>query len=409
MRKYDIRDIAECSPIILDCLQPEKGNCLSHAVCDDSVALMPLIQINRALSSVDGDTAGRSGHDTDDGGCPAGLLGYLPWCLYWPRSLHGMTHCLANIKGPSLNILTRVIMNDGGLCDVRISVTLPATHARMEIHPTVIGLRASVGVSAASSDWLGVLGPEDGPPGGIWIGFIRRTVEQGQSIIAVTVTGSLESLALSGRRDADGICRPSALREYGDAAWNLPLLCRTDGVAMDAAGFSMVDNRAGVTFGVELYMPWNAPEMATDLSARGTVPLCDVQDVFGMCGRRRGATESHILQGRDARSVRVLVMGTMTPTPEGPLGNAGPRVTHVSGITDDSCAMLRPPSDVSGIIDNLCARLRPPSERPLGNAGPQVTHVSGITDDSYARLRPPSERPISNAGPQVTHVSGIIQ
>ena len=293
------------------------------------------------MFSDDGDTAGRSGHDTDDGGSPAGLLGYIPRCLYWPWSLHVMTQCLAKIKGPSVNILTRVIVDDGGLWDVRISVTLPATHAGMEIHPTVIGLWASVGVSATSSDWLGVLGPADGPPGGIWIAFIRRTVEHGQSIIAVTVTGSLESLALSGRRDADGIYRPSALREYGDAAWNLPLLCRTDGVAMDAAGFSIVDNRAGVTFGVELYMPWNAPEMATDLSARGTVPLRDVQDVFGMCGRRRGATESHILQGRDARSVRVLVMGTMTPTPEGPLGGASLRVTHVSGKTDDSCARRR--------------------------------------------------------------------
>ena len=76
---------------------------------------------------------------------------------------------------------------------------------------------------------------------------------------------------------------------------------------MDAAGFSIVDNRAGVTFGVELYVPWDAPEMATDLSAKGTVLLRDVQDVFGMCGRRKCATESRILQGRDARSVRVLV------------------------------------------------------------------------------------------------------
>ena len=72
-----------------------------------------------------------------------------------------MTQCLAKIKGPSVNILTRVIMNDGGLWDVRISVTLPATHAGMEIHPTVIGLRASVGGSAAFSDWLGVLGPAE--------------------------------------------------------------------------------------------------------------------------------------------------------------------------------------------------------------------------------------------------------
>ena len=34
---------------------------------------------------------------------------------------------------------------------------------------------------------------------------------------------------------------------------------------MDADGFSIVDNRAGVTFGVELYVPWDAPEMAVDL------------------------------------------------------------------------------------------------------------------------------------------------
>ena len=75
--------------------------------------------------------------------------------------------------------------------------------------------------------------------------------------------------------------------------------CRT----MDADGFSIVDNRAGVTFGVELYVPWDAPEMAADLSFPGTVPLRNVPDVFGMSGRHDSATESRILQGRDARSV----------------------------------------------------------------------------------------------------------
>ena len=59
----------------------ENGNCLSHAVdlCDDSVTLMPLIQFIRALFSDGGDTAGRSahGHDSDEDGSPAGLLGYL--------------------------------------------------------------------------------------------------------------------------------------------------------------------------------------------------------------------------------------------------------------------------------------------------------------------------------------------
>ena len=81
-QRCDIMDIAEWYPITTNYLQPEKGNCLSHAVCDDSVALMPLIQINMALFSDSGDTAGRSGHDSDDDGSPAGLLGYLPRFLY---------------------------------------------------------------------------------------------------------------------------------------------------------------------------------------------------------------------------------------------------------------------------------------------------------------------------------------
>ena len=125
-----------------------------------------------------------------------------------------MTQCLAKIKGLSVNILTCVIMNDGGLWDVQISVTLPETYTGMEIYPTVIGLRASVGGSAASSDWLGVLGPADGPPGGIWIGFMRRTMQHEQSIVAVTVTGSLDFLTLANRRVADSIYRPSTLPEY---------------------------------------------------------------------------------------------------------------------------------------------------------------------------------------------------
>ena len=76
---------------------------------------------------------------------------------------------------------------------------------------------------------------------------------------------------------------------------------------MDADGFSIIDNRAGVTFGVELYVPWDAPEMEVDLDSAGTVPLRNVPDVFRMIGRRDSAMDSHILQGRDARSIQVLI------------------------------------------------------------------------------------------------------
>ena len=51
----------------------------------------------------------------------------------------------------------------------------------------------------------------------------------------------------------------------------------------------------------------NGPFVDVDLSSTGTVPLRNVANVFGMSGRRDSATESRILQGRDARSVRVLV------------------------------------------------------------------------------------------------------
>ena len=154
-----------------------------------------------------------------------------------------------------------------------------------------------MGGSAIKSDWLGALVPADGPPGGIWIGFIRRTLEVEQSIVAVTVTGSLKFPMLASRRETDIFYRYLTLRDCCETAWSLPLLCQTDSIAMDAAGFSVVDNHAGVTFGVELYVPWDVPEMAMDLSAKGTVPLRNVQDVFGMCGRRKGVTESRILQG----------------------------------------------------------------------------------------------------------------
>ena len=76
---------------------------------------------------------------------------------------------------------------------------------------------------------------------------------------------------------------------------------------MDADGFSIVDNRAGVTFGVELYVPWNAPEMVVNISSASAVPLRNVPDVFGMIGCRDSATESCVLQGRDTRSIRVFI------------------------------------------------------------------------------------------------------
>ena len=80
---------------------------------------------------------------------------------------------------------------------------------------------------------------------------------------------------------------------------------------MDANGFSVVDNRAGITFGVELYDPWDAPEVVVDVSSAGVVPLRNVPDVIGLVGRHESAVESRVLQGRDARSVQLRRSGDL--------------------------------------------------------------------------------------------------
>ena len=76
---------------------------------------------------------------------------------------------------------------------------------------------------------------------------------------------------------------------------------------MAANGASVIDDRAGIAFGVERYVPWDAPEAVVDVSSAGVVPLRNVPGVIGLVGRREGTVESRVLQGRDARSVRVLV------------------------------------------------------------------------------------------------------
>ena len=76
---------------------------------------------------------------------------------------------------------------------------------------------------------------------------------------------------------------------------------------MATNGAALAEDRAGITFGVELYVPWDAPEAVVDISSEGVVPLRHIPDVIGLVGRREGAAESRVLQGRDVRSVRVLV------------------------------------------------------------------------------------------------------
>ena len=63
----------------------------------------------------------------------------------------------------------------------------------------------------------------------------------------------------------------------------------------------------GVTFDVELCVPWDTPEAVVDINSVDVVTLGSVPDKVGLFGRRKDAAASRILQGRDSRSVRFLV------------------------------------------------------------------------------------------------------
>ena len=73
--------------------------------------------------------------------------------------------------------------------------------------------------------------------------------------------------------------------------------------SMDADS-SMVDNRERNTFGMDLFVPWDAPESVVDVSLASVVPLRDLPDGMGMVGRQKDATESRILQGSGRTGVR---------------------------------------------------------------------------------------------------------
>ena len=60
-------------------------------------------------------------------------------------------------------------------------------------------------------------------------------------------------------------------------------------------GAALVDDRLGVTFDVELCVPWDTPETVVDINLADVVTLGSVPDKVGLFGRRKNAAAS---QGR---------------------------------------------------------------------------------------------------------------
>ena len=115
-----------------DISYPVLMNCLTHAVCDDCICLMPLLQSNVPLFS-DGDgTVAITEYDEAYDGSPAGLLGCLPRCLYSLWVMNGLTQHRTKINGPYSDLLVRSTMDDRGPSreGVAYSLDWPPGHCR---------------------------------------------------------------------------------------------------------------------------------------------------------------------------------------------------------------------------------------------------------------------------------------
>ena len=151
-------------------------------------------------------------------------------------------------------------------------------------------------------------------PGGVRIGYIRRALRGRSSTDSTPVTGSL---VFSAPLDCfDVYCAAEFALCWlfcgMDCVWlaRFGLFVRQQASVywiMATEGAALVENRAGITFGVELYVSWDAPEAVVDIHSEGVVPLEYILDVVGLTGRRPDAAESRILKGRDVRSVRAMV------------------------------------------------------------------------------------------------------
>ena len=138
------------------------------------------------------------------------------------------------------------------------------------------------GGSVDCFDWLRVDCTVDFSAGEDWIGYIRTGLWTGSLIDAAPVTGSLLDSALSD-------CLIELCTAGFSSTWTL---CSTvsvllaglvlsvrrvnNVVTMAADSVALVETRAGVTFGVELYVPWDAHMIVCHLEL-GQLWRCPVE------------------------------------------------------------------------------------------------------------------------------------
>ena len=243
----------------------------------------------------------------------------MPWEVAWICSL--ITPCdvsclcdvmnrrIKGIHGDVVVVMTDRVEDKGLQQCADTCEDLMGVFSAGRIPTLVIGRFSCVRASGGCCDWLKGCAVIFVAVGQVWIGYIKCALCGGSA----PLTGSLVSFTpldclndscaaecASGWLFCGTTCVCFARGEI--LIWEVGLCWTT---TMDGA--ALVEDRAGITFGVELFMTWDALEPVVDIQSEGVVPLGSMPDVVGLVGRGPDATGSRILQGRDVRSIRVLV------------------------------------------------------------------------------------------------------
>ena len=202
-------------------------------------------------------------------------------------------HVTTEMKVPGCVSMIHVNRNNSGRRYARVRDVSLGIFSAGRISLTLTGCG-----SVDCSDWPRADCAVDFSSGEVGISYIRPGLWNDSLIDAAPVTGSLIYSAFSAFCSTDFVLL---------AGFVLYILWVDDCRTMAPDGAELAEVRAGITFGVKLYVPWDSPEAVVDISSEGVMPLKNVPDVIGLVGRHEGAAESHVLQGRDIHSVRVLV------------------------------------------------------------------------------------------------------
>ena len=144
----------------------------------------------------------------------------------------------------------------------------------------LIGCRASGGGSGGHTELARVIGAVDMPAGRVWIAYIKQDLRASQFVATVPVTGSLVCISWFNLRNTTETVSLPRRRTSGDTDWinraefqvwlqTIPGDCSMD------ADSSVLDNREGNTFDMDLFVPWDAPESMVNVSSAGVV-LCSI-------------------------------------------------------------------------------------------------------------------------------------